>query len=152
VTSPDPVDKPAPLHREEPTTPDLVELFRQSAEAFNRRDLDAVMSFYAPDAKWDAPPGIGSFEGAAAIRIFLEDWIGAWDELRQRHEDGHDLGNGVVFVTLRLDGRPVGGRGRLQEPYAYTVVWTAGLIERVLVSRDIDEARAAAERLAEERE
>jgi hypothetical protein len=109
------------------------------------------MSFYAPDAKWDAPPGIGSFEGAAAIRSFLEDWLGGWDELRQKHEDGHDLGNGVVFVTLRLDGRPVGTRGRLQEPFAYTVVWTAGLIERVFVSRDVDEARVAAERLANER-
>ena len=136
---------------DESTTPDLVELFRRSVEAFNRRGLDAMMSFYAPDATWDAPPGIGSFEGAAAIRSFLEDWIGAWDELRQEHEDGHDLGNGVVFVTLRLDGRLVGSWGRLRELFAYTVVWRAGLIERVLVSRDIEEARAAAERLAESR-
>ena len=137
---------------EESTTPDLVELVRQSFEAGNSREFDAIMSIYAPDAVWDmASAGLGMFEGAAAIRSFLEDWIGAWDELRQKHEDGHDLGNGVVFVTLRLDGRPVGSRGMLQEPYAYTVVWTAGLIERVLVSRDIDEARAAAERLAEER-
>lgn len=100
---------------EESTTPDLVELFRRSVEAFNRRGLDGMMSFYAPDATWDAPLGIGSFEGAPAIRSFLEDWIGAWDELRQKYEDGHDLGNGVVFVTLRLDGRLVGSRGRLRE-------------------------------------
>jgi len=36
-------------------------------------------------------------------------------------------------------------------PTAFTPVWVAGLIVRVMVSRDIDEARAAAERLAEER-
>ena len=41
-------------------------------------------------------------------------------------------------MTLRLDGRPVGSRGRLQEPYAYTVVWTAGLIERVTLYNDPD--------------
>jgi hypothetical protein len=35
---------------EESTTPDLVELTRQGLDAFNRRDLDAQMSFYAPDA------------------------------------------------------------------------------------------------------
>ena len=35
---------------EESTTPDLVELARHPFEAANRSDLDAVMSFYAPDA------------------------------------------------------------------------------------------------------
>jgi ketosteroid isomerase-like protein len=136
---------------QESTTPDPVELRRRMLDAVPRRDFDALMSFYAPDAKWDAPPGIGNFEGAAAIRSFLEDWIGAFEEWGHKHEDGHDLGNGVVFVTLRLDGRPVGSRGRLQERYASTVVWAAGMIVRVMVSRDIDEARAAAERLVESR-
>jgi hypothetical protein len=39
----------------------------------------------------------------------------------------------------------------MQEGLAFTLVWVAGLIVRVIVSRDIDEARAAPERLAEER-
>ena len=137
---------------QESTTPDLVERWRQMEDAFLRRDFDALMSFYAPDAKWDAPPGIGSFEGAAAIRSFLEEWLGAYEEYEHKQTEAQDLGNGVVFVTLRLDGRPVGSRGRLQERYAFTVVWAAGMIVRVMVSRDIDEARAAAERLAESRE
>ena len=40
---PDPIDKPAPLHREESTTPDLVELTRTFFETMDREwDVDAI--------------------------------------------------------------------------------------------------------------
>ena len=49
---------------EESTTPDLVERWRQTNEAFVRRDFDEMMSFFAPDAVWDlSSAGIGRFEG-----------------------------------------------------------------------------------------
>ena len=50
---------------EEPTTPDLIGLARLFNDAFNRRDWDAVESFYAPDAVAVAAEGLGTFEGAA---------------------------------------------------------------------------------------
>jgi len=59
---------------EESTTPDLVELTRRNFEAANRRDFDAVLSFFAPDAVWDASlsgVGIGTFEGSAAVRNLM---------------------------------------------------------------------------------
>ena len=65
----------------ESTTPDLVERWRQMEEAFLRRDFDAGMSFFAPDAVWDASSaGIDRSEGATAIRSFLEEWLGAYEE------------------------------------------------------------------------
>jgi ketosteroid isomerase-like protein len=137
---------------EESTTPDLVERWRQAAEAAVRRDFDAVMSVYAPDAVWDASlSGVGRFEGAAAIRSFLEDWIGAYAEYEYKQEEGQDLGNGVVFVVVCADARPVGGSGMVQERWAVTVMWAAGMIVRVIARNEIDEARAAAERLTKER-
>jgi hypothetical protein len=36
---------------EESTTPDLVELVRRSVEVASKRDLDAIMALYAPDAE-----------------------------------------------------------------------------------------------------
>lgn len=48
---------------EESTTSDLVELIRDAFEAVNRRDLDAVMGFYAPDAVWEAVSLGTSFKG-----------------------------------------------------------------------------------------
>ena len=51
---------------QESTTPDLVELMRKAYEAVNRRDfdLDAMMSFYAPDALWESPPLCTRFRGS----------------------------------------------------------------------------------------
>jgi ketosteroid isomerase-like protein len=137
---------------EESTTPDLVERWQKTAEAHARSDFQTMMRFFAPDAVWDASSaGVGNFEGAAAIRSFLEEWIGAYEEYEYNQEEGQDLGNGVLFVVATLGGRPAGSGGRVQERWGYTVTWTEGMIARVVGRADIDNARAAAERLAEER-
>ena len=138
----------------ESTTPDLVELVRGSFEAADRRDFDALMIFYAPDAVWDMSPfGMGTFEGLAAIRGFFEDWMRAYEEYEMEPEEILDLGNGVGFVVTRLTGRPVGAASGLTRRRPLAFVWVEGLVARVTApSSDIDEARAAAERLAESRE
>jgi ketosteroid isomerase-like protein len=137
---------------EESTTPDLVERWEQASEAAERGDFDAVMSVYVPHAVWDASlAGVGIFEGATAIRRFLEDWIGEYEEYEYEQEEGRDLGNGVVFVVARVDGRPAGSTGRVHERWAFTSVWASRMIVRVTVSNDIGLACATAERLAAER-
>jgi ketosteroid isomerase-like protein len=65
---------------EESTTPDPLELARHIREATNRRDFDAVMRFYAPDAVVRNTE-IGTFEGRAAIRGMFEDVIGPFEEV-----------------------------------------------------------------------
>jgi ketosteroid isomerase-like protein len=138
---------------EESTTPDLVELTRRWFEAANRRDLDAAQTFLVPDAVWEAVSLGTSFEGIAAMRGFFEDWIGAYEEYEMEPEKVLDLGSGVVFVVVRLAARPVGSTGsRLMRRRPLAFIWTGGLIARVTAYADsIDEGRAAAERLAEER-
>jgi hypothetical protein len=85
---------------EESTTLGLVELMRRSLEPVNSRDFDAMMSLFAPDAVWDmSPMGMGTFEGLAAVRGFLEDWIGAYDDYAVEAEEILDLGNGVTFAV-----------------------------------------------------
>ena len=135
----------------ESTTPDLVERWRQAAEAADRRDFDATMGIFAPDAVWEVQPLGISESGPAAIRRFLEDWLGSYEDYEYDQEEGRSLGNGVVFVVSRLDARPVGSPGSVQERWAFTVLWEAGKVVRVTGRNDIDEARAAAERLAESR-
>jgi hypothetical protein len=137
---------------EESTTPDLVERQRQAVEAGGRRDWDEAMTFYAPGAVWDASrTGIGTFEGAAAIRRFFEEWVGAYEEYRHEIVESRDLGNGVVFTVLNIVGRLAGSTSRVQETWSWTATWVEGMCARVVVRSDIDEARAAAERLAQER-
>jgi len=136
----------------ESTTPDLVERWQETANAYARRDFHTMMRFVASDAVWDvSSAGLGSFEGAAAIRSFLEDWIGAYEEYEYTQEEGQHLGNGVLFVVASLGGRPPGSAARVQERWSYTVIWAEGMMVRVITRADIDEARVAAERLAESR-
>ena len=137
---------------EESTTPDLVELVRRQLEAANRRDLDAFMSVCPPDGVYDASrDGLGVFEGPVAIRGFIEDWWGAFEDLRFELEEVLDLGNGVTFSVVRQDARPAGSAGQVQTRQAYVLEWVDGMVARVTVYGDIAEARAAAERLAEDR-
>jgi SnoaL-like domain len=138
----------------EPKTPDLVERARAWLDVDPRDDDFAVfMSLFAEDAVYDASqPGVSVFVGAAAIRRFAEDWLASYEEWESDWEEAQDLGNRVVFGVNRQDGRLAGSEGRVQERYALTFTFDAAdRFARVDVSRDIDEARAAAERRAEER-
>jgi ketosteroid isomerase-like protein len=135
---------------EESTTPDLVELVRKQLEALDRRDLDGVMNCVVEDTVLDGRMAGDLFEGRAAIRRFLEDWFGFWEELDFELEELSDLGGGVVFAVVIQDGRPVGGDGRLRQREGWVYLWVGGSIARLTTS-EVDQARAAAERLAEQR-
>jgi uncharacterized protein (TIGR02246 family) len=135
---------------EESTTPDLVELVRRQCEAGNRRDLDATTSSFAPDAVLDGRVAGDHFEGRAAIRSFLEDWFGTFEELEFGLEEVRDLGKGVVFAVVTQNGRLVGSEAHVRQREGWVYVWVGGLIAR-LTTYDLDEARVAAERLARDR-
>jgi ketosteroid isomerase-like protein len=138
---------------EESTTPDALEVSRRAFEAINRGDLDAVLSTFAPDAVCDFSAwGIGTFEGRPAIRGFVEDWLGSYEEYRAEPEEMLDFGRGVVFVAYRERVRLAGSQGHLEWRRGYVALLRDGYAERAAWYTDADEARAAAERLAKERE
>jgi ketosteroid isomerase-like protein len=133
---------------EEFTTPDPVELVRKQLEALDRGDLDGVMSSVAEDVVLDGRADY--FEGRAAIRGFLDDWFRAYEELGFELEEVSHLGGGVVFAVVIQDGRPVGSDGRIRQREGWVYLCVGGSIARLTTS-DVDQARAAAERLAQER-
>jgi uncharacterized protein (TIGR02246 family) len=135
---------------QESTTPDLVALMGRAFEAANRRDFDAVASSFAEDATFGGRALGDHFEGRAAIRSFVEDWFGTYEELEFGLEEVRDLGNGVVFAVVVQNGRPTGSAGHLRQREGWVFVWVRGLIARLTIY-EVDEARAAAERLAQER-
>jgi ketosteroid isomerase-like protein len=135
---------------EESTTPGLVELTRRTFEAANSRDLDGVVSSFADDAVFDGRAAGSFLEGRPAIRRSLEDWFGAYEELDFEFEEVNDLGNGVVFAVVTQNGRPVASAGHVRQREGWVYLWVGGLIARLTIS-DIDESRAAAQRLAEGR-
>ena len=93
---------------ENAATSDLVELTRRAFEAASRRDLDTLMSFFADSAVWEAVPLGTQFEGVAAIRHFLGEWLGSYEAYQIEPEEIIDQGTGAVFVIARQDGLPVG--------------------------------------------
>src|SRR6516225_7396156 len=117
---------------EESTTPDLVELWRGLFEAVNRREFDAVMSFFAPDAVWESTY-LEASEGVAAIRGVLEDLASPFEQLEVEVEEILDLGGGVGFAVIVVRGRPVASSGQVEQRNALWAIWTEDKITRLKV-------------------
>ena len=126
--------------------------YERSLEVVNRANFEAIPSFHAPDAVWDMSPwGMGTHEGTAAIRSLNEDWLAAYEEWEMEAEEILDLGCGVVFSVFHQSARPVGSTRLVRLRQATIVVWVEGVVVRLTMYPNIDEARADAERLAESR-
>ena len=66
---------------EESTTPDLVELVRQTNDAYNRRDLEALSSFLSPDVVYRPMPSFTDSRerrGRDDVVRFYEEFFEAW--------------------------------------------------------------------------
>jgi ketosteroid isomerase-like protein len=132
-------------------SPDLAERVRVILQAADRADFDTILDFYARDAIWVMADADLTFEGVDAIRSFWEEWYGGYEDFRVDPPEVADLGGGVILAVIRQGGRPGGSTAQLREDLALVYEWSDELIVRVTMYGDIDEARAAAERLAEER-
>jgi hypothetical protein len=137
---------------EEPTSVDLLAKLRRSVEMFARGDFDGAAAVYAENGVLDmSPVGIGTFEGRVAISEVLADWFVPYEDYTLELEELRQLDNGVTFGVVLYVGRPAGSSRSVDVRHSYASVWTDGLIERTTGYADIDEARVAAEQLAEER-
>ncbi len=134
---------------EEPTAPDLVELTQSVFDALDRRDFDDALVLFARDAVWESEVLETSFKGVAAIREFVAHWFSAYDSFEVQAEDIHDCGHGVVLCVFM--NRASDGVGEPNLRFALVVVWTDGVVGRVIGTEDIAGARATAKRLAKER-
>lgn len=94
----------------------LVDLARHFVDAFNRNDLDSVMSFFADDAIYDEFNGKRN-AGKAAIRAAFEpQFSGAYGKMQFLDEDLFaDAETGKVMAswrcTLTIKGEPTSWRG-----------------------------------------
>ncbi len=94
----------------------LVELTQRFIEAFNRNDLDTVMSFFADDAVYDEFNGRRN-EGKEAIRTAFEpQFTGVFGDMAFIDEDVFvDADAGKVMAswrcTLQVKGQPTSWRG-----------------------------------------
>ena len=95
---------------------------RQSVEAFNRRDLDALTPFRDPDFELHAPHEVvesglmePSYRGHEGYRSYVSEVLGVWgDDMRAEPVELIDLGDRFVLlynmgVQARASGVPLTG-------------------------------------------
>jgi uncharacterized protein len=136
---------------EESATPAPVELVRSLFVAAQRKDLDAITGLLRHDAVFESLALRLRLEGAAAIRGFLEELIGTYDEYDVEINEVGELAPGIVFAASRSEARLPGSAAVIRQRTAWVFVFVHALIGRATGYLDVDEGRAAAERLAEER-
>jgi ketosteroid isomerase-like protein len=141
-----------PTMPEEAAAPELAERWERHVEAFNEGDFDFAASLFAPDALFYPRAAVGVLEGREAIRSFFEDWRGTYEELSFETKDLRDLGSGVTFSVMSQRGRLADTAGWMHDHFALVDTWADGLIEKRMNFANADEARAAAEHLAHERD
>jgi ketosteroid isomerase-like protein len=133
---------------EESSTPDPVDMIRCVFETFSRGDLEASISFFSPEAIWE---GLDVAVGRARIRALWEDYARSAGDLQIDLKEVVDYGHGVLLALTSQTGHPQGSSYVVRAQEAYVYQCSVGLIDHVTAYPDIDEGRAAAERLAEER-
>ena len=135
---------------EESTTPDLVERVRGLVDALDGRDVDTARELLCSGRRltWRL---VGHFEGVGGDHAVRRGLAG---ELRGvlGHAGGGPGSGQRRHLRRASPARPSGRQQRSRAATAALVdVWVDGVIARAITGPDIDEARAAAERLAEER-
>jgi ketosteroid isomerase-like protein len=120
-----------------------VELVRQAAAAFAAGDmedaatlLDPRVELYPPAEDPDVKPVYIGPEGA---RIWLENWLEAWEEFEFRLDEVIDAGDRVVVVFSQR-GRGKTSGVEIENQLAAVATLREGKVVRAAVYLDIDEA------------
>ena len=138
---------------EESTTPDLIELTRQWIETDSYDEWAAFAEQWcAPDVVLDAAQaGLGPYEGLAAVLAFLKEYWLTWEDHHHYAEEVLDLGHGVLYSVIREHGRMKNSDAYVESRNAWVFLWVERRVLLATSYKDPEKARAAAERLAEER-
>jgi ketosteroid isomerase-like protein len=122
-----------------------VDVVRANSEAFSRRDADAMLELYAPDAVVidRRQVGWGEFRGHDALRSYYQ---GLFDNAEELHEDLEVVSEDgdVVVAACRLRGRLVGQPDAPEVTFVYAlrIILAEGLIAAVDIYEDAEKALA----------
>ena len=94
--------------------PSNADLIRTGYQAWNRRDIAAVVQILDPEIEWRGYthiPESGVLEGREQVRTWLERFLEAWEELEIQVTDLIDSGEQTIaLVRFRALGRESGVR------------------------------------------
>ena len=123
-----------------------VELIKQVEAAFNRGDLDTMVSLLSPDAEWEiaeSNPSARTLRGRDEIRPYLADWRDTVQGLRYEASRYVDAGDAVVQIGT-MTSRVGDGPAELTIPLALVTRFEDGVPIRIEEYLDVQEAELAA--------
>ena len=121
------------------------DLLRRAVDAYNRRDVDALLAELDPEVEWaPALPGmVGGdaivYRGADGIHQMFHDLFEVLDEIHFSYDDVRDLGDRVIAIGyIRTRGKASGAETR--SPYVNVAELRDGKGIRLRGYLDVDEA------------
>ena len=124
-----------------------VEVAEAVIDAYNRRDLDAVVALGTADFEWlPATARIiegGGYSGRAGFESYLVEIDSTWEELRAVPTEFRDLGERVL-VLGRMEGRGTGSGVPVGAPLGMVFDFRGGKVSRARTYLDQGEALRAA--------
>jgi uncharacterized protein len=120
-----------------------VQLVRQVFDAINRRDVQAVLDAYHPDADMSSLTSElvqgKAYRGHSGIREYFSSFADVWEELRLEPDDIRDLGDRIL-VTGRWSSIGRGSGAEVESPAAWLFAIKDGKIVFSRAYRGADEA------------
>jgi ketosteroid isomerase-like protein len=129
-----------------------VEIVRELAQGFARRQHERAFEFYDPEIEWDAsgfvefiPDIAGVYHGHDGVRAYWRQWLSAWSDLHFEIQDVVDAGDDVVLLIRNQEqwGRHSGISVKMP-PYAMVFTLRGGKVVRWRAYPDQESALEAA--------
>ena len=104
-----------------------VQMARELIEAWNRRDIDALLAASAPDVEWTpaGPAAVESsvYRGREEIAHGFESTWQGWEEFRLDESEIRDLGQSALWLG-RATVRGAASHVRLDQEWAVLIAFT----------------------------
>jgi ketosteroid isomerase-like protein len=128
---------------------DIAELVRRSYAAFNRQDLEEVVSLYERDCEWDMShfsgwPETQVYRGHEGLKELFRFWYGAWEEFHVEPAEILPAGSDRTFMRCELSVKGEGSGVPLEMTFWQVGEARNGKVLRVVNYTDLDEAKEAA--------
>ena len=124
-----------------------MEIAKRVIDAFNRRDLNAILECVNQDVEWFPALSVtfgGALRGREGIESYVREVGDTWEEYCVVDQDFRDLGGDQVLVLSRIKGRGTASGGVVDAAMGQVFDFRDGKIARVRTYLDHGEALRAA--------
>ncbi len=120
------------------------DLVRAAEEAFNRREIEAMVALVHPEIEWETGlPGTPTYQGREGVRQLFRDIETAWDDLAVR-ANLETLRGEVMVVHWRMKGRGITSGATFEQSQYVAVEFRDGLAIHMRAFQTATEALEAA--------